>query len=54
LFDVITDDIVVTAVPDTPHIHRLVDVWREQPHLNQTGIQLALVPRNGAVFGLNM
>ena len=54
MFDVDTNDIVVVAVPDTPAFHRLADVWRERPLLKRAGIQLALVHRNGAVFGLDM
>jgi hypothetical protein len=54
LFDVDTNDIVVVAVPDTPAFHRLADVWRGRPLLKRAGIQLALVHRNGAVFGLDM
>ena len=54
LFDVDTNDIVVVAVPDTPAFHRLAASWRGRPLLKRAGIQLALVHRNGAVFGLDM
>jgi hypothetical protein len=54
LFDVAADDIVVVAVPDTPTFHKLADVWRERPLLKRAGIQLALVHRTGAVFGLDV
>jgi len=52
LFDIADDDIVVTAVPDTPVFRKLAETWRRRPLVRRTGIRIALVGRDGAVSGL--
>ena len=53
LFD-IADDIVVVGVPDTPAFRQLAKTWRTRPLVRRAGIRIALVPRNGAVSGLDL
>jgi hypothetical protein len=54
LFDVSADDIVVTAVPDTPVFRKLAEIWRSRPLVRRAGIRIALVARDGAVSGLDL
>jgi len=54
LFDVSADDIVVTAVPDTPVFRKLAETWRSRPLVRRAGIRIALVARDGAVSGLDL
>ena len=54
LFDVSADDIVVTAVPDTPVFRKLAETWRSRPLVRRAGIRIALVARDGAVLGLDL
>jgi hypothetical protein len=54
LFDVSADDIVVTAVPDTPVFRKLAETWRGRPLVRRAGIRIALVARSGAVSGLDL
>jgi hypothetical protein len=54
LFDVSADDIVVTAVPDTPIFRKLAETWRSRPLVRRAGIRIALVARGGAVSGLDL
>jgi hypothetical protein len=54
LFDVSADDIVVTAVPDTPVFRKLAEIWRSRPLVRRAGIRIALVARDGAVSGLDV
>jgi hypothetical protein len=54
LFDVSADDIVVTAVPDTPAFRKLAETWRSRPLVRRAGIRIALVARDGAVSGLDL
>jgi hypothetical protein len=54
LFDVSADDIVVTAVPDTPVFRKLAEIWRSRPLVRRAGIHIALVARDGAVSGLDL
>lgn len=54
LFDVSADDIVVTAVPDTPVFRKLAEIWRGRPLVRRAGIRIALVARGGAVSGLDL
>jgi hypothetical protein len=53
-FDVSADDIVVTAVPDTPVFRKLAGIWRSCPLVRRAGIRIALVARGGAVSGLDL
>ena len=46
------DDLVVAAVPDTLVFRRLADAWRTRPLVARSGIQIALVGRDGMVSGL--
>jgi hypothetical protein len=54
LFDVSADDIVVTAVPDTPVFRKLAETWQSRPLVRRAGIRIALVARDGAVSGLDL
>lgn len=54
LFQVSADDIVVAAVPDTPVFRKLAETWRSRPLVRRAGIRIALVPRDGAVSGLDL
>ena len=54
LFDVSADDIVVTAVPDTPVFRKLAETWRRRPLVRRAGILVALVARDGAVSGIDL
>ena len=54
LFEVLADDIVVAAVPDTPVFRRLAEAWRSRPLVRRAGIRIALVARDGAVSGLDL
>jgi hypothetical protein len=54
LFEVLADDIVVAAVPDTPVFRRLADAWRSRPLVRWAGLRIALVARDGAVSGLDL
>jgi hypothetical protein len=54
LFDVSADDIVVTAVPDTPVFRKLAEIGRSRPLVRRAGIHIALVARDGAVSGLDL
>ena len=53
-FDVSADDIVVTAVPDTPVFRKLAEIGRSRPLVRRAGIRIALVARDGAVSGLDL
>ncbi|SCY98923.1 hypothetical protein [Microvirga guangxiensis] len=44
LFEVSADDIVVTAVPDTPAFRRVAETWRSPPHVRRAGIRIASWP----------
>jgi hypothetical protein len=54
LFDVSSDDIVVTAVPDKPAFRKLAEAWRSRPLVRRAGIRIALVARDGTVSGLDL
>ncbi|WP_262273454.1 hypothetical protein [Microvirga yunnanensis] len=54
LLDIVADDIVITAVPDTPVFRQLAETWRSRPLIRRAHIQLALVHRDGTVSGLNL
>lgn len=54
LFRAAQEDILVAAVPDTPTFRRIAADWRERPRLKSSGIQIALVNRNGDVSGLSL
>jgi hypothetical protein len=54
LFDVLANDIVVAAVPDTPVFRKLAETWRSRPLVRRAGIRIALVARDGAVSGLDL
>jgi hypothetical protein len=53
-FEVLADDIVVAAVPDTPVFRKLAETWRRRPLVRRAGILVALVARNGAVSGIDL
>jgi hypothetical protein len=48
------NDVLAVAVPHTPRFQRLADKWRRAPLIVCTGIQIALVGRDGEVEGLNL
>jgi hypothetical protein len=48
------DDVLVVAVPHTRKFRQLADKWRGAPLVTRTGIQIVLVGRDGAVYGLNL
>ena len=54
LFEVIADDIVVVAVPDTPVFRKLTETWRSRPLVRRSSIRIALVARDGVVSGLEL
>ncbi|WP_074471675.1 hypothetical protein [Bosea sp. BIWAKO-01] len=54
LFDADETDLLVAAVPDTPSFRRISEAWRNRPRLRASGIEIALVSRTGAVFGLSV
>jgi hypothetical protein len=54
LFEVLADDIVVAAVPDTPVFRRLAEAWRSRPLVRRASLRIALVARDGAVSGLDL
>jgi hypothetical protein len=45
---------VIGVVPDMPVVRRLAEVWRERPLIKRAGVRIALVPRHGAVMGLDL
>ena len=47
-------DVLAVAVPRTPRFQRLADKWQKAPLIVHTGIQIALVGREGEVEGLNL
>ncbi|ASP57731.1 hypothetical protein CDO30_05000 [Sinorhizobium meliloti] len=47
-------DLAIAAVPDTPVFRRIAEDWRERPKFKVSGIQIALVSRDGSVSGLNL
>jgi hypothetical protein len=53
-FEVLADDIVVAAVPDTPVFRKLAETWRRRPLVRRAGILVALVARDGAVSGIDL
>lgn len=46
-------DFAIAAVPDTAVFRRIAEDWRIRPKLKASGIQIALVNRDGSVSGLN-
>lgn len=47
-------DVMTVAVPLTEQFTKLAERWRPRPLLQASGIQIALVGRNGVVEGLHM
>lgn len=54
LFRAEPNDLLIAVVPDTPAFQRIASDWRERPRVKASGIQIALVNRDGTVSGLEV
>jgi hypothetical protein len=54
LVDAGPDDVVAAVVPENPTFRRIASDWRNRPAVLRSGIQIALVARDGQVSGLHL